>query len=122
MRFLLDMGVSWRVAEWLRGLGHDAVHLLERGLARMADLDVAALAREERRILLTCDLGFGKLVRLATPAGPSVLLFRLSEEGADRIIACLPGILEPFAAELEQGAIVVVEDNRIRLHRLVIEA
>jgi predicted nuclease of predicted toxin-antitoxin system len=32
MRFLGDMGVSWRVIEWLRAAGHDAVHLRNQGL------------------------------------------------------------------------------------------
>lgn len=40
MRFLADMGVAWRVVEWLRSQGHDAVHLEEQGLRRMADSDI----------------------------------------------------------------------------------
>jgi hypothetical protein len=35
MRFLADMGVSLRVEEWLRSVGHDAEHLSELGLARL---------------------------------------------------------------------------------------
>ncbi len=29
MKFLADMGVAWRIMEWLRQQGHDAVHLGE---------------------------------------------------------------------------------------------
>src|SRR5262249_33399592 len=37
VRFLVDMGLSVAVAMWLRGAGHDAVHLRELGLQRAAD-------------------------------------------------------------------------------------
>jgi predicted nuclease of predicted toxin-antitoxin system len=30
MRFLLNMAVDFRVAEWLRNGGHDALHLREK--------------------------------------------------------------------------------------------
>lgn len=35
IRFLADMGVSWRVVEWLRSQGYDAKHLREEGLGRL---------------------------------------------------------------------------------------
>lgn len=36
MCFLADMGVSMGVVEWLRGGGHDAVHLREQRLQEIA--------------------------------------------------------------------------------------
>lgn len=35
MRFLADMGVSWRVVQWLRDTGHEATHLREQKLHRL---------------------------------------------------------------------------------------
>ena len=69
MRFLVDMNLAVPVAAWLRGRGHDAVHLLEAGLADLPDSAVLAKAHAEGRVLPTCDLGFGEL--LADPGGPS---------------------------------------------------
>ena len=37
MKFLADMGIALQTAAWLRRLGHDAVHLSEQGLERLAD-------------------------------------------------------------------------------------
>lgn len=42
LRFLADMGVSWRVVEWLRSQGYDAKHLREEGLERLFDPDILA--------------------------------------------------------------------------------
>jgi len=33
-------GVSWRVIEWRRATGHDAVHLRDEGLQRMPNGDI----------------------------------------------------------------------------------
>ncbi|MEW5829276.1 MAG: DUF5615 family PIN-like protein [Chloroflexota bacterium] len=40
MKFLADMGISLRVVDELRRNGHDAVHLVELGLERLADHDI----------------------------------------------------------------------------------
>jgi predicted nuclease of predicted toxin-antitoxin system len=60
MRFLADMGVAWRIVEWLRGEGHDAVHLRDEGLQRMPNGEIFAKAVSEKRIILTFDLDFGE--------------------------------------------------------------
>ncbi len=50
------MGISPKTVHALREQGHDAVHLLEVGLKRLADPDVLEKALQEERILLTHDL------------------------------------------------------------------
>jgi predicted nuclease of predicted toxin-antitoxin system len=49
MRFLGDMGVSWRVIEWLRAGGHDAVHLRDEGLQRLPNGDIFQKGFAEQR-------------------------------------------------------------------------
>lgn len=56
MRLLCDMGIAVVTAAALRDLGHDAVHLEDRGLSRMADREIVGLAREERRVVVAHDL------------------------------------------------------------------
>jgi len=56
MKFLADMGVSMRVVNWLRRGTHDVVHLRERGLQRLPDVEIFKLAASEQRIILTFDL------------------------------------------------------------------
>lgn len=45
MRFLADMGISPKTVAFLRGLGHDAVHLHALGLDRLPDSAILELAR-----------------------------------------------------------------------------
>jgi predicted nuclease of predicted toxin-antitoxin system len=77
VRFLAGMGVSLTTVEALRGANHDAVHLRDEGLIRLADPDIAAKAIAEGRIVLTFDLDFGDILATARSEAPSVAIFRL---------------------------------------------
>jgi predicted nuclease of predicted toxin-antitoxin system len=51
VRFLADMGISPRTVDELRKQEHDAIHLVQQGLERLADEDILLKARIEERIL-----------------------------------------------------------------------
>jgi predicted nuclease of predicted toxin-antitoxin system len=118
MRFLADMGVSPRTVDWLRSQGHDAIRLNEEGLHRLPDPQVMDKALKEKRILLTMDLGFGALLAMSKSHFPSVILFRLSDETSKAINERLGEILGLFEQELENGAIISVNDEVVRVRSL----
>ena len=118
MKFLGDMGISRKTVAYLRGQGHDATHLLELGLHRMRDADVLDLAAAEGRTVLTVDLDFPQILAARRAAGPSVLLFRLADQRAIKVIARLEEVLRVCAADLERGAVVSVDETTIRLRPL----
>ena len=60
MRFLADMGVDVRIAQWLRQQAHDAKHLRDEGLHRSPNGEIFAKAVAEDRVILTFDLDFGE--------------------------------------------------------------
>lgn len=104
------MGVSYAVVSHLRNAGHDALHLRDIGQQRMSDADVFALAWRESRVILTFDLDFAALVAAAGTRLPSVILFRLNDARAIRVIARLEQALQAAAAALDAGAVVSVDD------------
>lgn len=118
MRFLADMGVSLRVCEWLRGAGHDVVHLRDEGLQRLPNGEIFAKAARERRVLMTFDLDFGEILALSGTAAVSVVVFRLRNTRTPHVIERLEALLSESAAALERGAIVVVEETRHRVRYL----
>ena len=120
MRFLCDMCISMRVAEWLRARGHDAVHLRERGMHRSRNGEIFALARREGRIVLAFDLGFGEIVAASGGTCPSVLVFRLRNTRSPNVIARLARVLADSADVLEAGAVIAVEEGRHRVRELPI--
>jgi len=120
MRFLADMGISKRVAEWLRANEHDVVHLQDRGLHRLPDGQIFELAAKEQRTILTFDLDFPEIIALSKSKTVSAIVFRLNNTTTSFVIQRIARVLADTAAELEQGAIVMVEDGRQRVRQLPI--
>jgi predicted nuclease of predicted toxin-antitoxin system len=120
MKFLADMGISPVTVGFLRGLGHEAVHLHEEGLDRLPDTSILEKARREGRVLLTSDLDFGDLLAHSGAGLPSVVIFRLTDMRPESVNARLDVLLTHFGTDLERGAIASVTDRRIRLRQLPI--
>ena len=120
MRFLADMGVSRTTVEALRSANHDAVHLRDEGLFRLPDPNVVAKALAENRVVLTFDLDFGDILAVARSEAPSVIIFRLRNQTPAAVNPRLFRVIDDCAAELADGALVIVEDERYRVRRLPI--
>ncbi len=121
MRFLADVGVSLTTVKALRQEGHDAVHLREQGLQRLPDEEILGKARQENRIILTFDLDFADLLALGMAQSPSVMIFRLSNETPASVIPRMLSVIQERRKELEEGAIIMIEDSRYRLRRLPVK-
>lgn len=120
MRFLADVGVSPRIVEWLRSAGHDAIHLQEQRLERLADPAIFRKAIEEQRTLLTFDLDFAEIVALSQGEA-SVVLFRLKNTRPAFVLSRLVAVLAESGHLLRAGVIITLEDSRHRIRRLPIE-
>jgi len=120
VRFLADMGVDIRVVEWLRGHGHDAIHLSDEGLQRAPDDHVFAKALAEDRTGLTFDLDFGDLAVLTREPAARVILFRLENTRTAHVIERLEAVLTRSSDALTRGAVVIVEEGRHRIRYLPI--
>jgi predicted nuclease of predicted toxin-antitoxin system len=120
MHFLADMGVSWRVAEWLRDNGHDVTHLREQQLHRLPNGSIFAKAADERRVILTWDLDFTEIVALSGARIVSAVVFRLMNTRSENVIRRLARVLAESAQDLEEGVIISVEESRHRVRLLPI--
>jgi len=61
LRFKLDENVPGEAAASLREAGHDVRTALEQQLGGRSDEEVLNACRDEARILVTFDLGFGDI-------------------------------------------------------------
>jgi len=121
VRFLVDHNLSPVVAQHLRDAGHDAVHTGDVDLATAEDIEILLVARKEARVIISADTDFGTLLASQRTDDPSLLLIRLrSPRRAVELADLLLANLDTVAADLASGAIVVVEDERLRIRRLPI--
>ena len=120
MRLLADMHISPRTVEFLRGLGHDVVRVNEILPPQTSDEMIVSRAEQDHRAVLTQDLDFSAIIALAGRKGPSLVSLRLSSTRIEHVNATLEKVLPEVARQLAAGAIVTVQDQRIRVRALPI--
>jgi predicted nuclease of predicted toxin-antitoxin system len=108
--------VSWS----LQQEGHDSVHVRDIGFAQASDEIIFDRAERENRILVSADTDFGTILALRGSRKPSLILFRSSDKRPRSQAQTLLANLSPLAKSLDLGAVVVIEDARIRVRSLPI--
>ena len=121
MKFLVDNPISPLLADALRQVGHDAVHVRDYQLQSADDSAIFERAARERRVIITADTDFGFLLARRKTRKPSVLLFHhsFSHRPSEQTRILLEN-LPPLTPALEQGSLVVLESRRIRIRTLPI--
>ncbi|MDP2278394.1 MAG: DUF5615 family PIN-like protein [Nitrospirota bacterium] len=120
MKFLADMGISISTVNLLVQLGYSAVHVKEIGMKQALDTEIIAKAKNEDRIILTCDLDFGDILAASGDKYPSVIIFRLENETPTNVNKRLTQIFHESSISLREGAIIIAEEARHRVRLLPI--
>lgn len=121
MKFLVDQNLSPTLASLLRTAGHDVVHTGDIDLATADDHSILTTAAQQDPVVVSADTDFGTLLAQSGVGSPSFLLLRLrsprrARQLADLLLANLAAVTD----DLDNGAIVVLEDERVRVRRLPI--
>ncbi|MDD3248975.1 MAG: DUF5615 family PIN-like protein [Smithellaceae bacterium] len=121
MNFLIDNALSPQVSIGLRQAGYDSIHVRDYGMQSASDTEILARALNENRIIVSADTDFGTLLARNAEIKPSFILFRgmktrRPETQLQILLANLPNLKE----FLENGCVVVFDQNRIRVRNLPI--
>lgn len=118
MKFLIDNALSFRLADELRAVGHAATHVREIGLATADDSTIFAYAVREDLVIVSADTDFGALLAGWPENKPSFILFRRTDRRPEAQAQILLRNLSTIQEALEQGAVVVFDQTRIRIRAL----
>jgi len=115
VKFLVDVGVSKAVEEWLRSQDHDVIGVRDLD-PRMLDSEILERAVLEHRIVITMDKDFGDLVYNSGRPHAGVLLLRLAEAGSGEKVAVMREIVQSHKDKLP-GRFVVYQNGRLRIKK-----
>lgn len=85
MKFLTDMGISQTTVKWLKEQGFNAVHVRTLNMHRASDIEIVEKAKNDKSVILTCDLDFGEILSASGEDCPSVIIFRLENETPEHV-------------------------------------
>lgn len=110
MQFLADENVEWPIVMKLRRLGYD-IKAIKEISAGTDDEAVLQLAFKEKRILLTNDMDFGRLVLHQKKNSAGVVLMRFSNESSAQKIKAIEHLLKFHSEKLAKHFTVISEEQ-----------
>lgn len=118
MKLLVDMNLSPQWIPFLRDAGWEAIHWSDVGKADAGDVEIMAYAAAHDYVVVTHDLDFGAILAVTHGKKPSVVQIR-SEDVSPKVIGRqTAAALRQVQRELEAGALLTIESERIRLRLL----
>ena len=118
MKFLLDMNVSPRLCSRLAQAGWGAEHWSSIGDGTASDAAILGYAISRGYVVLSHDLDFSAILAATGAKSPSVVQIRCQDVLSEEFSRILLATLSQFSAEIENGALVVVDGKRARVRLL----
>ena len=114
MKLIIDMNLS---PEWVKIFernGFKAEHWSNVGDPGASDRTIMDWARANRYTLFTHDLDFGAILAVTHGEGPSVLQVRTQDVTPDHLEGLIINVLTQYAALLDKGALVIIDEAKSR--------
>jgi predicted nuclease of predicted toxin-antitoxin system len=115
VRLLVDANLPPHLARLLRERGYEASHVGEIGLGIAGDREILERAREQGWVVVTFDLDFAELAAASGGRPAGVILLRLRSARLDKVLGRLLVALAAAGDALQAGAVMVVEEARLRV-------
>lgn len=116
MKFLLDMQVSPGLCALLEEYGYHGVHAYQIGKSRASDNELLEIARRERRVIVTADLDFPRMLALSSAEGPPVILFRGGNYSDVEMRKLLERVLQQVTPEIIMRSIGLLDRAAEAVH------
>ena len=120
MRILADMPIPLRTVDFIRGLGHEALHVADLGMEQASDQDIISAAELHGMSVLTKDLDYGAILATTREVVHGVIILRVGDWSSRQIEQRLQRAFQELPEESFRNAIVVVDRHRVRIRRLPI--
>jgi predicted nuclease of predicted toxin-antitoxin system len=120
MKFLADIHISPLTVNFLSSKKIDIIRVNNVLPITASDHAIVEEAIQTNRIIITQDLDFSSIVALSGLIQPSVITLRLSSSKIEIMNSYILKTIETVHKDLIKGALVVVNDRKIRIRELPI--
>jgi predicted nuclease of predicted toxin-antitoxin system len=118
MKILIDMNLSPAWVSVLEEAGHIASHWSTVGSLNASDREILLWTKTNSYLLFTHDLDFGAILAVTEAEGPSVIQIRAQDISPHHEKDLLLNTLHKFAENLQQGALISVDEEKSRVRLL----
>jgi predicted nuclease of predicted toxin-antitoxin system len=94
--------------------GWQATHWSNVGDPRAPDREIMTWAQTNQYTVFTHDLDFGMLLAVTRAEGPSVIQVRAQDVTPTHLENLVVSALKEYSSLLETGALIVVDESRLR--------
>jgi predicted nuclease of predicted toxin-antitoxin system len=112
----MNLSPSW--VSRLESNGFPAVHWSDVGEGTALDSVVLGWARDDGHIVFTNDLDFGTILASTRAVGPSVIQSRTQDVTHDHLGDIVVTALREHREILERGALITIDESRLRVRIL----
>lgn len=121
MKILIDMNLTPNWLNVLESSGFEAVHWSTVGDPAAKDSTIMKWAVQNGYIVFTNDLDFGTLLATTQANAPSVIQVRSQDVLPSSIKDLVINSLHQFHTELEEGALITIDETRSKARILPIK-
>ena len=122
MKLLIDMNLSPKWVSVLRKAGMEAAHWSSIGRPDAPDYEILEYARYNGYVVFTHDLDFGTILAATKADCPSVIQIRTQNVTPEYLGSLVVSALHQFKKHLEDGAIVTIDQKKLRARILPLQA
>lgn len=115
MQFKIDENLPVEAADILRRAGYDALTVFDQGLSGEDDPRIAVICREERRIIISLDLGFADIRNYPPKDYAGIVVMRLKRQDKHSVLAMLERLVELLPDMTPERRLWIVEEERVRV-------
>lgn len=115
MRFKLDENLPLGAGEVFRRAGFEVASVIDEGLQGTEDSRLAAVCREEDRILVTLDLAFSDIRAYPAGSSPGVIVLRPRSQAKFDLLQLLHRLCAVLEVEACDHQLWIVEEERVRV-------
>ena len=121
MKIVIDMNLSPKWVPVLKSAGHEPTHWIEVGPPNATDKAIMEWAKANNHIVFSHDLDFGAILAATKADSPSVFQIRTQDISIAAISNLVLSLLTQFERELDEGALISVNENQSRVRILTIK-